>query len=282
MSIAVTGATGALGTLVIDALLERVPADQIVALVRDVQKATPLAEQGVTVRHFDYDAPDSLARELDDVTDLLLISGNAVGQRFAQHRAVIDAAKYAGVRRIVYTSVLHADDAKGNPVAPEHVQTEQYLADSGIDHVLLRNGWYSENYAADLGAARQTGAVLTSAGDGRVSSASRADYAEAAAIVLTTPDAKPIYELAGDATWTYEELAAAISEVIDAPVTVARVDAEAQRDALAGAGLDEGTIGFVVAVDAAVAQGALAEDGHELSTLLGRPTQPLVDTLRAL
>ncbi len=281
MTIAVTGATGSLGQLVIDALLARVPADHVVALARDTDKAAPLAAKGVTVRQFDYNQPDDLAAQLDGVTDLLLISGNEVGQRFPQHRAVIDAAKTAGVGRLVYTSVLHADDAKGNPVAPEHVQTEEYLAQSGVNHVLLRNGWYHENHLNDLTAARHTGAVLTSAGDGTVASAARADYAEAAAAVLTTPDAKPVYELSGDVAWTHEELASAISDALGSPVTVARVDADAHRAALTEAGLDGGLINFIVAVDAAVDAGALGDTTGELSTLIGRPTTPLVDTLRA-
>lgn len=279
MTIAVTGATGALGTLVVDALLERVPATEIVALVRDLEKAVPLAEKGVTVRHFDYDQPQSLARELDDVTDLLLISGNAVGQRFDQHRAVIDAAVTAGVRRLVYTSVLHADTAT-LPVAPEHVQTEQYLADAGIAHVLLRNGWYHENYLGELQTAPSTGTVLTSAGDGRVASAARADYAAAAAIVLTTPEAQPVYELSGDVAWSFDDLAAALSEVTGTQIEVARVDADSQRETLLGAGLDAGLVEFIVAVDAGIAAGELADVNGQLSSLIGRPTTPLVEVLR--
>ncbi len=280
MTIAVTGATGAFGTLVIDALLERVSADQVVALVRDVAKATPLAAKGVTVRHFDYDQADALARELDDVTDLLLVSGTAFGQRFAQHKAVIDAARYAGVRRLVYTSVLHADTVQ-NPVAPEHVQTEQYLAETGVNHVLLRNGWYHENYVPSIDTAAATGALLTSAGTGRVASAARADYAVAAAVVLTTPDAKPVYELSGDVAWSQDDLAAVLAEISGRPVAVAAVDAQAQSAALKEAGLDEGTIGFIVGVDAAIAAGDLDDVSGELSDLIGRPTTPLAETLRA-
>jgi NAD(P)H dehydrogenase (quinone) len=281
MTIAVTGATGALGTHVIDHLLKRVPAAEIVALARDLQKATPLAAKGVNVRHFDYTQPDHLAEALDDVTDLLLISGNAVGSRFTQHQAVIDAAKYAGVRRLVYTSVLDAPNSI-NPVAPEHVQTEAYLAESGIPHVLLRNGWYSENHQSDVDSAAATGSILTSAPLGsRLATAARTDYAEAAAVVLTTPDAKASYELSGDVAWTHEDLAAIASDLLGKPVEVAHVDAATQTEILTGAGLDAGVVGFIVGVDAAIAAGELGAQSGELSALIGRPTTPLKDSLHA-
>lgn len=279
MTIAVTGATGALGSLVIDALIERVPADQIVALVRDPQKAASLTERGVAVRPFDYDQPEALAGELAGVTDLLLISGTALGRRFAQHSAVIDAAQAAGVGRIAYTSVLNGS-SELNPVSPEHVQTEKYLEQADITSVILRNGWYHENYLGQLETGPQTGAVLTSAGDGRVSSAARADYAAAAAVVLTTPDVKPVYELAGDTAWSFDDLAAAVSEVTGTTVGVARVDAAVQTETLKAAGLDDGTVGFIVGIDAAIKAGELADSSGELSALIGRPTTPLIEVLR--
>lgn len=279
MTIAVTGATGALGSLVIDALIERVPADQIVALVRDPQKAASLTERGVAVRPFDYDQPEALAGELAGVTDLLLISGTALGRRFAQHSAVIDAAQTAGVDRIAYTSFLNGS-SELNPVSPEHVQTEEYLEQADITSVILRNGWYHENYLGQLETGPQTGAVLTSAGDGRVSSAARADYAAAAAVVLTTPDVKPVYELAGDTAWSFDDLAAAVSEVTGTTVGVARVDAAVQTETLKAAGLDDGTVGFIVGIDAAIKAGELADSSGELSALIGRPTTPLIEVLR--
>lgn len=283
MTIAITGATGHLGGLVVDALLDRadLPAGQIVALARDLDKAAPLAAKGVTVRAFDYDQPDALARELDDVTALLLISGNAVGQRFAQHRAVIDAAKAAGVRRLVYTSVESSAASLAesvNPVAPEHAQTEDYLAASGVPHVVLRNSWYHENYLGEL---QTTGTLVTSAGDGRVASAARRDYAEAAAAVLTAADPRPLYRLTGDVAWGLDDLAGDLTSVLGRPVDVNRVSPEQHREILRGAGLDSGLIDFIVGVDAAISAGELATTTGDLAALIGRPTTALIDVLRA-
>ncbi|GAA2182068.1 SDR family oxidoreductase [Brooklawnia cerclae] len=280
MSFAVTGATGALGTLVINALADRVPADQIVALVRDLGKAAPLAARGVTVREFDYDRSDTLAPALDSVDRLLLISSNQVGRRFAQHKAVIDAAVGAGVSRIAYTSLLGAK-ATSNPLASEHVATEDYLAESGVTPVLLRNGWYTENFVGTLHSAAQTGTVLTSAGEGRVASAARADYAEAAAAALAADRPSGIYELSGDVAWTQADLAAAIGEVLGREITVHDVSPAEHASILAEAGVDAGAAGFAVAIDATIAAGELGIVTGDLSRLIGRPTTPLIDTLRA-
>ena len=281
MTIAVTAATGQLGTHVIDSLLEKIPATEIVAIARDADKAAPLAAKGVDVRIASYDDPAALATALDGVEKVLLISGNEFGQRLAQHRNVIDAAIAQGVSLLAYTSAP-AVDTSTLPVAPEHLQTEQYLATKDLDTVLLRNGWYHENYATSVDAARHTGSVLTSAGDGKVSSAARADYAEAAAVVLTTDQPlKPVYELGGDVAWTQDDLAAAVSDVIGAPVTVAQVSPEDQTAALAAAGVPDMWVDFTVATDASIKNGELEVAGGELSALIGRPTTPLVDSLRA-
>lgn len=282
-TIAVTGATGALGTHVVEALLARgVAAADIVALVRTTGKAAPLAEKGVTVKAFDYDAPDAAA--LQGVDRLLLISGTEFGKRVAQHSAVIDAAQTAGVGRLVYTSVDSPAEPLSssiNPVTPEHAGTEDYLATSGVDHVILRNGWYNENFLGALQTAPQSGAVLSSAGEGTVASASRRDYADAAAVVLTSDAPKSLYKLAGDIAWSTTDLAASLTEVLGQPITVNPVSPEQQTEILTGAGLDAGTAGFVVGVDQATAAGELAGSGNDLSALIGRPTTPLVETLRA-
>ncbi|MCW2801592.1 MAG: NAD(P)-dependent oxidoreductase [Aeromicrobium sp.] len=282
MTIAVTAATGQLGTLVIDALLDRTPADQIVALARDAAKAEPLAAKGVDVRIASYDDPAALKAALAGVDQVLLISGSEVGKRTTQHRNVIDAAIANDVSRVVYTSVLQADTTT-LPVVPEHLVTEDYLASAGIDHVLLRNGWYNENYAQNFDTVRQTGSVLTSAGDGRIASAARADFAEAAAEVLTTTGpVKPVYELSGDVAWTQDELAATLSDVLGIPVTAAQVTPEQHASILVDAGLDEGTAGFVASIDVATAKGELAYSNGDLSDLIGHPTTPLAESLRAL
>lgn len=281
MTIAVTAATGQLGSLVIDALLATTPATEIVAVVRDAAKAQPIADKGVTVRVASYDDPAALKTALEGVDKLLLISGNEMGQRLAQHSNVIDAAAAQGVSLLAYTSAP-AVDTSTLPVAPEHLATEQYLATTDLNTVLLRNGWYHENYAPSVEAARHTGSVLTSAGDGKVSSAARADFAEAAAVVLTTDQPlKAVYELGGDVAWTQDELAAAVADVIGSPVTVAQVSPEEQGAALAAAGVPAMWADFTVATDASIKAGELEIAGGDLSALIGRPTTPLVDSLRA-
>jgi len=279
MIIAVSGSTGALGTHVVDALLERHPADQIVALARDTAKAAPLADRGVVIREADYDRPDTLAAALAGVDRLLLISGNDLVNRVAQHRAVIDAAREAGATRLVYTSVLGAG-ATTLPIASDHVQTEEYLAASAIPSAVLRNGWYNENYLPTMDSVAQTGTLVTNAGEGRVASAARADYAEAAAIVLTADAVQPVYELSGDIAWTQDQLGAAIAEVLGTQVSVQHVSAEEHARILVQSGAPEAMTGYFTGMDTAIADGALAVHAGELGALLGRPTTPLIDTLR--
>ncbi|MCL8250990.1 SDR family oxidoreductase [Aeromicrobium fastidiosum] len=281
MTIAVTAATGQLGSLVVDSLLARVPASEIVAVVRDAAKAQPLADRGVTVRVAAYDDAAALVTAFEGVDKVLLISGNEFGQRLAQHQNVIDAAAAQGVSLLAYTSAP-AVDTSTLPVAPEHLATEQYLATSDLDVVLLRNGWYHENYLTSVDAARHTGAVLTSAGEGKVSSAARADFAEAAAVVLTTDQPlKPVYELGGDVAWSQADLASTLSDVLGTPVTVNEVSPEEQAATLTAAGVPPMWVDFTVATDASIARGELEVAGDDLSTLIGRPTTPLADSLRA-
>lgn len=281
MSVAVTGATGHYGQLVIEHLLARGAAPgEIVALVRDPAKAATLAGAGVVVRAFDYDRPEDLAQALAGVQSLLLVSGTAMGRRVAQHSAVIDAAKAAGVSRVLYTSAPKADDST-NPVAPEHKATEEYLADSGVPHVVLRNGWYHENYLPTLQTAAQSGEVLTAAGDGRVASASRSDLAEAAAAVLLGDSAGRTYELTGDVAWSFDDLAADLASVLGREVVAHHVSSAEEAAILTSAGLDAGTVGFITGVDAAIAAGDLGGVTGELSTLIGHPTAPIIDTLSA-
>ncbi|MCL3817887.1 SDR family oxidoreductase [Aeromicrobium wangtongii] len=280
MTIAVTAATGHLGSLVVDALLDRVPASEIVAVVRDANKARPIAAKGVEVRIASYDDREALDAALAGADKVLLISGNEIGHRPRQHANVIDAAIAQGVSLLAYTSAPSADTST-LPVAPEHLETEKYLASSGIEHVLLRNGWYHENYLPSVESAAQTGTLLTSAGDGKISSAARADLAEAAAVVLTT-DAplKAVYELGGDVAWTQDELAAAISEVIGKPVSVSQVTPARQVAILKDAGVPEQWADFAAASDVSISKGELEVTTGDLHDLLGRPTIPLVDGLR--
>ncbi|GAA2400098.1 SDR family oxidoreductase [Streptomyces glaucosporus] len=284
--IVVTGATGQLGRLVVAALLERgVPASRIVAAVRSPEKAADLAERGVRVREADYDRPGTLTAAFEGARRVLLVSGSEVGRRVPQHRAAVDAAKAAGAELLAYTSVLHADTATV-PVVPEHRATEEYLHASGLPHVLLRNGWYTENYEQAVRQGLATGVITGAAGDGRIASAARADYAAAAAAVLADEDASAhagaVYELSGDTAWTMAELAAAVTDVSGTEVVYRNLPADEYAKALTGAGLPEGTARFLADTDTAIAAGDLGDTPGDLSRLTGRPTTPLRDTLAAL
>ncbi|GAB4085211.1 SDR family oxidoreductase [Myceligenerans cantabricum] len=278
---AVTGATGHLGRLVVEELLSRgVPASDLVAIVRTPGKAADLAERGVQVREADYGLPETLPGALAGVERLLLVSGSEVGARVAQHTAVIDAARAAGAQRIVYTSILNADDTS-NPLAGEHQATEQALRASGVPITLLRNGWYTENYTGRLGEYLERGEILGATAGGKVSAAPRADFAAAAATALLSDDgAEVVHELGGE-SFGFAELAATISEVTGTEVVYRDVPGPEYVAELQQAGLDAGTAGFVAALDATIAVGDLATDSEDLVRLLGRPATPLADVVRA-
>ncbi len=271
----ITGATGQLGRLVIDVLLRRVPADSIVAAVRNIEKASDIAALGVQVRQSDYNQPASLEATFQGADRLLLISSSEIGQRTRQHQAVIDAAKRSGIQRLAYTSVLHADTSV-LALAQEHRETEAAILESGLPFVLLRNGWYTENYTAGVASALSLGAVYGCAGEGRIASAARADYAEAAATILTSNDpAGQVLELAGDTSYTLSDFAAAISGQIGKPIPYVNLPEADYRNALIGAGLPEPLAGLLADSDTGASQGALFDDGKQLSQLLGRPTTGL-------
>jgi len=276
---AVTGASGQLGRLVVESLLEKVAPGEIVALVRNPDSVADLAAKRVIVRAFDYDAPETLAPGLAGVNRLLLISGNAIGSRVPQHRAVIDAAKAAGVQLIAYTSLLRAQTSPMQ-MAVEHKATEDLLAASGIPAALLRNSWYTENYLMSAGPAIEHGVLIGSAGDGLVSGAARADYAEAAAVVLARGQAGT-FELAGDSGFTHAELAAALAEASGKPVAYQDLPQAEYAKALEGAGLPGPFAAILADSDARVADGALFEESKTLSGLIGRPTTPWRETIAA-
>jgi NAD(P)H dehydrogenase (quinone) len=279
--IAVTGATGHLGRLVIQELLRSVPAAQIVAAVRTPAKAQDLAELGVQVRQADYAQPATLQAAFAGVDKLLLISSSEVGQRAPQHRAVIDAAKAAGVKLIAYTSLLHADTSTLG-LAAEHKDTEAALAASGVPYVLLRNGWYTENYETVVPTAVQYGAVMGSAKEGRIAAASRADYAAAAAAVLVREgQAGKVYELAGDTAFTLTELAAEIAKQSGKPVAYVDMPQADYAAALVKVGLPEGFAALLADSDAAAANGGLFDAGKQLSQLIGRGTTPISNVITA-
>ncbi|MDF3007488.1 MAG: quinone oxidoreductase [Enterobacter kobei] len=280
--IAITGATGQLGQLVIAALLKSVPASQIVAVVRNPAKADALAQQGIVVRQGDYDDEAALTRALDGVEKLLLISSSEVGQRAVQHRNVINAAKAAGVGFIAYTSVLHADTSPLG-LAAEHIETENMLAASGIPYALLRNGWYSENYLASAPPAIEHGVFLGAAGDGKIASATREDYAAAAAKVISEEGhAGKVYELAGDTAWTLSELAAELSKQSGKNVVYQNLSEADYASALRGVGLPDAFASLLADSDTGASKGGLFDDSNTLSKLIGRPTTPLADSIKAM
>ncbi|MHB2265408.1 SDR family oxidoreductase [Aliihoeflea sp. PC F10.4] len=276
MTIAVTGATGQLGRLVVEKL-KKESREEIVALVRSPDKA---ADLGIEARRADYDDGASLEAALKGVDTLLLISSSEVGKRAAQHGNVIAAAKKNGVKWIVYTSILHADTSKIS-LADEHVATEDLLKASGIPHTILRNGWYTENYAGSLGAGLATGKMIGAVGEGRISAAARADYADAAVAVLgSDTHMGRVYELAGDDSFSLEELAAELSSQAGKLIVYENMSEAEYAKALEGSGLPTGLAAAIASWDVAAAGGALFDDSRSLSRLIGRPTTPAADTVR--
>ena len=279
MTIAVTGATGQLGRLVIERLKAAAPAGEaVIALARDPAKG---ADLGVDVREADYDRPETLAAALAGVDTLLLISSSEVGAREAHHRNVIEAAKAAGVKRIVYRSLLHADTSTLS-LAEEHRVTEALLRASGVPFTILRNGWYTENYAGSIPGAVAGGAVAGSAGEGRIAAAARADFADAAvAAVLGAGHEGKTYELAGDEAFTLAGLAAEISRQTGRDIPYRDLSEADYAALLAGFGLPAGLAAAIAGWDVEASKGALFHDGRELSTLIGRPTTPLSASVAA-
>ena len=280
--IAITGATGQLGQHVIENLLKTVPASQIVAIVRNPAKAAALSLQGITVRQADYTDEAAFTTALQGIDKLLLISSSEVGQRTPQHRNVINAAKSARVKFITYTSLLHADTSPLG-LADEHVATEKMLAESGLDVALLRNGWYSENYLASAPAALEHGVFIGAAGDGKIAAATRADYAAAAARVISEEGhAGKIYELAGDEGWTLSQLAAELAQQSGKKVVYQNLSEADFAAALKGFGLPAGLAEMLADSDIGASKGGLFDDSHTLSTLIKRPTTSLAESVSGI
>ena len=280
--IAITGATGQLGQHVIESLLKTVPASQIVAIVRNPAKATALSQQGITVRQADYSDEAAFTTALQGIDKLLLISSSEVGQRAPQHRNVINAAKAAHVKFIAYTSLLHAGTSPLG-LADEHIATKKMLAESGIAYALLRNGWYTENYLASAPAALEHGVFIGAAGEGKIASATRADYAAAAARVISEDGhAGKTYELAGDAGWTLSQLAAELAKQSGKKVVYQNLSETDFAAALKGFGLPAGLADMLADSDTGASKGGLFDDSHTLSKLIGRPTTSLADSVKGI
>lgn len=280
--ILVTGASGHLGRLVIDHLIKRgTLAEHIVAAVRTPEKVRDLAEQGVIVRKADYENIDTLNSAMADVKRVVLVSSSEIGQRTAQHKNVIQAAKDASVKLLAYTSILDADHSPLQ-LAAEHVETEQALAASGVPYVLLRNGWYSENYTENIDTALEHGAVLGSAGQGKYATATRSNYAEVAAVVINAENqAGKVYELAGDQAFTLEQYAQTVSDISGKPVVYQDLPEAEYVKVLVDAGVPEGFATVLADADAGAAKGGLFDDSQTLSALIGHPTTPIEDSIKA-
>jgi NAD(P)H dehydrogenase (quinone) len=276
MSIGITGATGQLGRIVVGKLKNVVATEEIVALVRTPSKA---ADLGVAAREADYTQPDELVKALKGIDVILLISSNEIGQRAVQHKNVIEAAKKAGVKRIVYTSLLHADTSILG-LADEHRSTEADLKASGVPFTILRNGWYTENYTGSIPGALAGGAFLGSAKDGRIASAARADYAEAAVKVLTeSGHTGKTYELSGDDAYTLSDLAAELSKQVGRDIPYTDLSEAEYAATLVKFGVPEGFAPAIAGWDAAAAHGALFDNSRQLSSLIGHPTTSLATVI---
>lgn len=272
MKIGVTGATGQLGRLVVESLKSKVSAETIVALVRNPEKA---ADLGIEARTFDYTQAENLVASLKGIDKLLLISGNEVGQRLPQHLAVIDAAKQAGVKQLFYTSILHADSSPLG-LATEHLATEVAIKESGLTYTILRNGWYTENYTGSAKGAVGAGAFIGNAGDGKIASAARVDYAEAAAVVLAGEGHEgKTYELAGEEAYTLTELAAEISKQSGKTIPYNNLTEAEYAGILKSFGLPDGLAEMLANSDTGASKGGLFDDSKVLSELIGRPTTSL-------
>jgi len=279
--IAITGATGQLGQLVVTALAKKVPPKDIVAIVRNPGKAAGLQAMGVHVRQGDYTQPGQWDAALAGVDKLLLIAASDIGQRATQHATVIEAAKRAGIKLLAFTSLLHADTSSIG-LAPEYRETEAAIRASGVPAVLLRNGWYIENQLAGLPAALSMGSVYGCAGDGRFASATRQDFAEAAVAVLVAEgQAGKVYELAGDTAYTLTEFAAEVSKQTGKTVGYVNLSEADFKQALMGAGLPAAVAELLANADTAAAKGDVFDDSRQLSQLIGRPTTPLAAALKA-
>ncbi|MFI1441447.1 NAD(P)H-binding protein [Streptomyces fructofermentans] len=280
MSIVVTGATGHLGRLVVEGLLEKVPADRITAVVRSEEKAADLAARGVRIAVADYNAPETFDGVFSAGDRALLISGNEFDKgRVGQHKVVLDAAGAAGVALLAYTS---APGSLSAALADDHRGTEAAILESGITHTLLRNGWYNENYTENLAPVLEHGAVVQAAGDGRIASAARADYAAAAVAVLTGEGHEnATYELGGDTAWGFDEYAAAVAGQSGREIVYSPVSTEVYAGILTGAGLPGPLAGILAGVDASIEKGELAGVTGDLSRLTGRPTTPITESIAA-
>lgn len=278
--ITVTGATGQLGRLVIDALLKRVPASEITAAVRSPEKAADIAARGVRVVRADYNAPETLGPALVGTGRLLIISGNEFGQRVEQYERLIAAASAAGVGFIAYTSIINVD---GNPMylGADHKVAERLIVETGLPYAFLRNGWYNENYVTAFQSGAAHGTMIGAAGEGRISAAARADYAEAAAVVLAE-GREGVFELGGSEAFTMAGLAGVVGAVAGRPVNHTNLEPDAYAAQLKGFGVPEGMADALADSDRYAAEGWLYTESRTLEELIGRRSTPIAETVKVV
>jgi NAD(P)H dehydrogenase (quinone) len=277
MKILITGATGHLGGLAIQHLLHKkgVPASQIVALARDVNKASALSELGIEVRQGDFLDPASLDKAFAGITKLLFIptpdEDNTL--RVLQNANVAKAARNAGIKHIAYTGFAFAEEST-SPLASVHLATEYAIRTTNIPYTFLRNSFYADVFVnPSLKASVEHGAIVTNANDGKVNAASRNDLALAAATVLSEEGHEnKAYNLVSHQPWTFDELAEAVSEVSGKKVVHHRVSFEEQTSVLVKAGLPEPVAAMFAGIYASIANGETAAATDDLQKLIGDPT----------
>lgn len=283
MTFAVVGATGQLGQLTLRALMARgTDPDDVIAIGRNQETLSAIQQEGFRTVAADMNNPKAVEEAIQGVSDLLLISGNEVGRRVQQHSDTIDAAKRAGIRRVVYTSVLAADNAK-LMLAPDHRETELYLIDSGLNYTILRNGWYTDNHVPDFDAARVAGVVVNNVAGGRIASATRSDLAEAAAVVLDGSDHHDgqIYELSGDEAWTFDDFVKTASALLGREIQYRQISDEEFIEFLRSNGADTGFANYMAELNKNLRDGLFDLPSADLSTVIGRPTTSLADAMSA-
>ena len=282
MAIVVTGATGQLGARVVHHLLERgAKARHVVAAGRNRDRLAEVAQHGVKHAVIDYEDPATLQKAFGHGDTVLFVSSSALGDRMQQHRNVVEAAVEARVGRLVYTSVTKADSVD-TVLTPEHRATERLIAESGLPHTILRNNLYAEVLVRQVVEASEKNEFVTGWGRGRIAAAARDDYAEGAAAVLLDPSRDaPVYELTGDTAVGGTELALIAETILDKPVSFATRTADQSEGEMALAGVPPEQRAFAIAFDQDISKGAFGDVSGTLAGLLGRPTTPLVDAIRA-
>lgn len=281
----VTGASGQLGRLVLDSLLAsgKSPAS-IIATTRDTAKLADYAAKGVIVRLADFDDAASLDAAFAGADKVLIISTDALdqpGKRLAQHKAAVAAAKEAGAKHILYTSMPQPDDSLVT-FAPDHLGTEEAIKATGIPYTILRDGWYAENLFMSLPHALETGSWYTSTGEGRIAHITRADTAAAiAGAVLKAGNESKTYTLTGTKSRTAEEIAAIVSAATGKPLKVVHVTDAQLAEGLKAAGLPEGFIPTIVSFDANTREGKIASVTSDAETLSGRKPTSFEDFVAA-